>query len=168
LDVKDQFLKLYPLLEENTYETVEEIYNAINLTSAFAKSFETCLKEQGVGKLLIDGFASQHSAAQGFIDEIPTALTKINYGQNASANCIAGCLGLIGGSNAFYSPREGFASVIERILQHSGASVRLSTKVNSIQPTVVDGVTKYTVKRYTLIHLHCSEHFLAQTSRLTK
>lgn len=46
---------------------------------------------------------------ENYIDEIVTALTRINYGQNTQINALAGYISLIGSGNSVFSVKEGYS-----------------------------------------------------------
>jgi hypothetical protein len=96
------------------------LFEKVGLDKWYKHSFDQILIEDG-----IDG---------KFIDEIVTPITRIIYSQNAELGGFAGVSALLGISgDAIYSLKDGNDVLPRRLVEASGASVKLGTKVDNVE-----------------------------------
>lgn len=97
------------------YRSVESLLNRTELYNLSQKFFE-----QVVGNML----------SQRYIDEMITAIIRVNYGQNVEdMNALAGFVALAGSGSGLWSISGGNQRIIGGLLRLSGAELRLDTRV---------------------------------------
>lgn len=72
--------------------------------------------------------------SQQYIDEMVTAIIRVNYGQNIDdMNALAGSVAMAGSGSGLWSVSGGNQRVIDGLLRLSGATIRSNTRVRSVQ-----------------------------------
>lgn len=83
-----------------------------------------------------------YSVGSLLMDELVSAITRVNYNQEAYAmNGLAGAVSIAGSGGGLWSVQGGNQQVVEGLLKSSNASVHLQTRVRSI----VTNETRYTI-----------------------
>ncbi len=120
-EAKQQISKLYKLDDDNSNE-ISEAFKRTGLEAWHKKPLSHLLTERGVDK--------------GFIDEVVTPITRTIYSQNAEIGGFAGLSSILGVYDGHsYSLSNGNSVLPIRLLERSGAEIRLVQKVNAIEKT---------------------------------
>lgn len=127
--------RIYKLQDSGvSFKTAEEFIT--KLGSKFAKTSQQSLREL----LVNEQFNSN------IIDEITNIACLTNYGQSNAINSFCGLISLAGGfSGKLWSIKEANKSVPIKLLEKSGALIKLNTKVRRISPDTNQPNTKNTL-----------------------
>jgi len=128
--LKDKFLDIYPLLEKKQgFKDMGALLDAVRLLGAVNQTLKFYLQFHGVDDI--------------FIDEMATAITRINYGQTASIHALAGAVCLLAKGDSLFHPVEGFSTVLKAVLKTSTANVKLNHAVTRIVASKEQGKSNY-------------------------
>ena len=129
-----KFLKVYNLLEHQTFRSVEELLQALDLYDLTKLSLEEHL------------FKNQMCGYNNgtYCHEIVTGLTRVNYGQSMNLNALVGLIALVGSSDDIVGVVGGNYKVLEYALWRARALVHYNSPVTKITKDTVNGV-KYTI-----------------------
>ncbi len=120
LKIREAEGKVKQLYENKEPTEFSALFEKVGLDKWYKHSFDQILVENGVDRK--------------FIDELITPITRIIYSQNAELGGFAGVSSLLGISGeAIYSLKEGNDVLPRRLVEASGASVELGTKVDSVE-----------------------------------
>jgi len=116
-EVEGKVKKFYENKEPTEFSA---LFEKVGLDKWYKYSFDQILVEDGIDRK--------------FIDELITPITRIIYSQNAELGGFAGVSSLLGISGeAIYSLKEGNDVLPRKLVEASGASVELGTKVDSVE-----------------------------------
>lgn len=126
--VLQQFLKVYDVMEAQSFRSVEDLLEALELRDLTTLSLRDHL-EKG-------GYCSWNGGA--FCHEIVTGLTRVNYGQSMDLNALVGLIALIGSTDDVRTVVGGNNQVFQYALWRANAAVHWDTAVREI---VQEGTT---------------------------
>jgi len=118
---KKSFLGMYDTLQKTQFENHKTFMQSMNLYDLGSETFGGQLKHHGIG--------------DDYIYQYATAMMRFSYGQNSSANAFAGYVVLIGASGAkgeFLAINQGNRALVVNLMSHSGAELRLNTRVTKV------------------------------------
>eukprot|EP00760_Papus_ankaliazontas_P006727 PhM_4_TR13153/c0_g1_i1/m.34333/K05906/PCYOX1, FCLY; prenylcysteine oxidase / farnesylcysteine lyase len=119
-----KLLAVYDLLEDDasSFESVIDLFDALNLTESLYMGLEEHLQHHGVSR---DGI---------FTKEFVRALCRINYGQTETMSAFAGSVAMKGSGNELFSAAPGNMKIVEGLINASRANVKLSSRVVHVGP----------------------------------
>eukprot|EP01119_Soliformovum_irregulare_P016353 TRINITY_DN4713_c0_g1_i1.p1 TRINITY_DN4713_c0_g1~~TRINITY_DN4713_c0_g1_i1.p1 ORF type:complete len:505 (-),score=164.82 TRINITY_DN4713_c0_g1_i1:23-1537(-) len=119
-EMKHRWMQVYDHLKnKRSFESVTEMYQTLHLINMTTIPYKKYLLDQGVDEL--------------YVDEMVTILTRINYGQNTSMHALGGAISTVTRSDKFLQVEEGWRTLVERVIQGSGADLKLKSRVKSIE-----------------------------------
>ena len=137
----NKFLKVYELLDKQTFYTVEELLNALGLIDLTRVSLKQHLDE--------GSFCSYNNAS--YCNEIVTGLTRVNYGQSMDLNALVGLIALIGSTDDIATVVDGNYKVLEYALWSANALVHYNSNVFKVSKTINDKQKpKYAISYYNM------------------
>ena len=118
-----QFGNVYKLQENGeAFQSVPELLKAISGSAEFFRMTQITareyLLEQGLSELLID--------------ELITAITRINYGQSTEVNAFTGMVSIAGAERNLWSVKGGNWKVCEGLLNKSSVTLNQNTQIIEI------------------------------------
>lgn len=120
LKIREVEGKVKQLYENKEPTEFSALFEKVGLDKWYKHSFDQILVESGIDRK--------------YIDEMITPITRIIYSQNAELGGFAGVTSLLGISGeAIYSLKDGNDILPRRLVEASGASVELGTKVDNVE-----------------------------------
>jgi len=117
----DEFSKIYELQESHQVFT-----NPKDMLEAMGPSLFNLTRSD------MRSFLKSHSFAENFIDELMSAITYVNYGQDLSIHALVGSVAAAGADSDLWAVRGGNRELPKSLVEFSKAKLYLNTAVTEV------------------------------------